>query len=68
MELLRGSRRVALACPYKDCILEGGQTKEEEKRKEFFFNQVLAQDRDPPPGTTCVKIASSFSIRVNHAC
>ena len=35
---------VALAFPYKDCILEGGQTKEEEKRKEIFFNEVLAQD------------------------
>jgi len=35
---------VALAWPYKDCVLEGGQTKEEEKRKEIFFNEVLAQD------------------------
>ncbi|MYB00574.1 site-specific DNA-methyltransferase, partial [Candidatus Poribacteria bacterium] len=30
--------------PYKDCVLEGGQTKEEEKRKEIFFNEILAQD------------------------
>ena len=35
---------VALAWPYKDCVLEGGQTREEEKRKEIFFNEVLAQD------------------------
>ncbi|HOR18513.1 MAG TPA: site-specific DNA-methyltransferase [Brevefilum sp.] len=35
---------VALAFPYKDCVLEGGQTKEEEKRKELFFNEVLAED------------------------
>lgn len=35
---------VALAWAYKDCVLEGGQTKEEEKRKEIFFNEVLAQD------------------------
>ena len=35
---------VALVWPYKDCVLEGGQTKEEEKRKEIFFNQILAQD------------------------
>jgi len=33
-----------LVWPYKDCVLEGGQTKEEEKRKEIFFNEVLAQD------------------------
>lgn len=30
--------------PFKDCVLEGGQSKEEEKREEIFFNEVLAQD------------------------
>ncbi len=35
---------VSLVWPYKDCVLEGGQTKEEEKRKEIFFNETLAQD------------------------
>lgn len=35
---------VSLVWPYKDCVLEGGQTKEEEKRKEIFFNEVIAQD------------------------
>ena len=35
---------VALVWPYKDCVLEGGQTKEEEKRKEIFFNEIIAQD------------------------
>jgi adenine-specific DNA-methyltransferase len=35
---------VSLAWAYKDCVLEGGQTKEEENRKEVFFNEVLAQD------------------------
>ena len=35
---------VALVWPYKDCVLEGGQTKEEEKRKEIFFNEILAPD------------------------
>lgn len=41
---LRERGDVALAWPYKDTVLEGGQTKEEEKRKEIFFNEVLAQD------------------------
>jgi len=41
---LRERGEVALAWPYKDCVLEGGQTREEEKRKEIFFNEVLAQD------------------------
>ena len=37
---------VALVWPYKDCVLEGGQTKEKEKEKrpEIFFNEVIAQD------------------------
>ena len=35
---------VALIWPYKDGVLEGGQTKDDEKRKEIFFNEVLAQD------------------------
>ena len=35
---------VALVWPYKDCVLEGGQTKEEENRKEVFFNELIAQD------------------------
>ena len=43
---------VALVWPYKDCVLEGGQTREKEKnekeknkkRKEIFFNEILAPD------------------------
>ena len=41
---LRERGEVALVWAYKDTILEGGQTKEEEKRKEIFFNEMLAQD------------------------
>mgnify|MGYP004465213901 FL=1 len=33
---------VVLNFPYKDCILEGGQDKEEVKREEIFFNEILA--------------------------
>lgn len=36
---------VVLSFPFKDCILEGGMTKEDEKRNEIFFNEVLAQDQ-----------------------
>lgn len=35
---------VLLAWPYKDCILEGGQEKPDEKRKEIFHNEILASD------------------------
>jgi adenine-specific DNA-methyltransferase len=35
---------VVLSFPFKDCVLEGGQSKDDEKRKEIFFNEVLAKD------------------------
>ena len=35
---------VSLVWPYKDCVLEGAQTKAEEKLPEIFFNEILAQD------------------------
>lgn len=41
---LKEGRDVVLAWPYKDCILEGGQEKEDENRHEIFFNEILAQD------------------------
>ena len=41
---LRERGEVALVWPYKDCVLEGGQTREEEKRQEIFFNEILAPD------------------------
>lgn len=42
--MLRNDDRVVLNWPYKDCILEGGQTKEDVKRDEVFFNEILAPD------------------------
>lgn len=41
---LSSSDRVVLSFPYKDCVLEGGQSKEEQKRKEIFYNEVLTPD------------------------
>lgn len=38
------SRDVVLSWPYKDCVLEGGQTKEEAKRNEIFWNETLAPE------------------------
>tara|TARA_Y100000748_G_C15498574_1_gene489144 strand:- start:1515 stop:3689 length:2175 start_codon:yes stop_codon:yes gene_type:complete len=34
----------SLVWPYKDCVLEGGQSAEEQKRTEIFFNKLLAHD------------------------
>ncbi len=41
---LKQRNEVALVWPFKDCILEGGQSREEDKREEIFFNEILAQD------------------------
>jgi adenine-specific DNA-methyltransferase len=41
---IKQRNEVALVWPYKDCILEGGQSHEEDKREEIFFNETLAQD------------------------
>ncbi|GAA4977766.1 site-specific DNA-methyltransferase [Algibacter aquimarinus] len=41
---LKQRNEVALVWPFKDCVLEGGQSKEEENREEIFFNEILAQD------------------------
>jgi adenine-specific DNA-methyltransferase len=41
---VRERGEVALVWPYKDCVLEGGQTNEEEKREEILFNEILAED------------------------
>lgn len=41
---LAKSKEVVLVWPYKDCVLEGGQEKTDEKRKEIFHNVILAPD------------------------
>jgi adenine-specific DNA-methyltransferase len=41
---LKQRNEVALVWPFKDCILEGGQSREEDEREEIFFNETLAQD------------------------
>ena len=35
---------VVLAFPHKDCVLEGGQTKDDDKKKEVFYNEILSSD------------------------
>ena len=41
---ISSSDDVVLSFPYKDCVLEGGQTKEDQKRDEIFYNETLAPD------------------------
>ncbi len=42
--LISAAGQVELVFPYKDCVLEGGQTKEDQKRSEIFYNETLAPD------------------------
>jgi adenine-specific DNA-methyltransferase len=43
--LLCVNRDVVLNWAGKDCVLEGGQTKDEQKRNEILYNEVLAKDQ-----------------------
>ena len=43
-QFISESRDVVLAWPYKDCMLEGGQTKEDAKRNEVFWSETLAPE------------------------
>ena len=47
-KFLRERGEVSLVWPYKDCILEGGQTKEEEKRERDFLQRNACTRRDQP--------------------
>jgi adenine-specific DNA-methyltransferase len=44
-DFISESKEVVLSWPYKDCVLEGGQTKEDAKRNEIFWNETLAPDQ-----------------------
>lgn len=43
-DLISASNDVVISFPYKDCVLEGGQTKDDHKRNENFYNATLAPD------------------------
>lgn len=44
-EYITESNDVVLVWPYKDCLLEGGQDKEDAKRTEIFWNLTLSPDQ-----------------------
>ena len=43
-QYISNSNDVELVFPYKDCVLVGGQTKDDQKRNEIFFNKTLVPD------------------------
>ncbi len=60
-EFVSERKDVVLSWPYKDCILEGGMTKEDQKRDEIFWNETLAPDEisrllDPKTFTNAKRI------------
>ncbi len=63
-EFISEKKDAVLSWPYKDCVLEGGQTKEDAKRDEIFWNQTLAPDEisrllDPKVFTNAKRIDKS---------
>jgi len=42
--LITENNDVSLVFPYKDSILEGGQTSENEQKDEVFYNEILASE------------------------
>ena len=43
-EYLKERKEVVLAWPYKDCVLEGGQSRADAKQNEIFWNELLAPE------------------------
>lgn len=43
-EYITEKKDVVLSWPYKDCVLQGGQDKEDAKRDEIFWNETLAPE------------------------
>lgn len=41
---IKATDDVVLSFPYKDCVLEADSTKEDEKRREIFFNETLMKN------------------------
>ena len=44
-EYLDKNENVVLSFPFKDCVLEGGQSIEDQKREEVFYNEIISQEQ-----------------------
>ena len=70
-EFIKEKKEVVLSWPYKDCILEGGMTKEEQKRDEIFWNEILAPDEisrllDPKVFTNAKRIDKNGEHKLDN--
>lgn len=43
-DYIKQNKEVVLNWAYKDCVLEGGQDREDAKQDEVFYNEILASD------------------------
>ena len=44
-QFINKNEDVVLSFPFKDCILEGGQSFEDQKREEVFYNEIISKDQ-----------------------
>ncbi|WP_169777382.1 site-specific DNA-methyltransferase [Campylobacter mucosalis] len=44
-KFLKNSQNVVLNFPFKDCVLKGSQSKDDDKNTELFFNNILAKSQ-----------------------
>jgi adenine-specific DNA-methyltransferase len=70
-DYLKEKNDVSLIWPYKDCVLQGGQTKEDAKRTEIFWNETLAPDEidrllDPKVLTKVKKIEKNAEEKAHE--
>ncbi len=71
-DYLSEKKEVVLSWPYKDCVLEGGMTKEDQKRDEIFWNETLAPDEttrlfDPKVFTNAKRIDKNGEHPLCHS-
>ena len=69
-EFISEKKEVVLSWPYKDCVLEGGMTKEDQKQDEIFWNEILAPDQitrllDPKVFTNAKRIDKDGEHKFN---
>ena len=69
-EFLSEKKEAVLYWPYKDCVLEGGMTKEDQKRDEIFWNEILAPDEisrllDPKVFTNAKRIDKNGEHKID---
>jgi adenine-specific DNA-methyltransferase len=70
-EFISEKKKIVLSWPYKDCVLEGGMTKEDQKRDEIFWNETLAPDEisrllDPKVFTNAKRIDAKGEHKLDN--